>query len=266
MSQWQKIREMEECETLQQIQSLFDESFPIEFRHFFAEDLEKSNWKSIDPDEPSHETLALDMLNYILNRINSHCNNLLNLNEIETKNHFYNIYNKFKTTYSSNPLEFVRLCRRILNSEVFLINQYQANKKQHQQHQPQISQNQQEPQNIPNPNHKQVNNIIITTSNHSHSNSPTTSLNNSNHLNTSNSSIHISTNGVISANTHAGQAGNQIQIVNLENNLSNGNQTFTIQNGGIILTDNGAISVSNGFDGSLNGPLVGVGLEQLFYA
>ena len=42
-SLWSQVRELE-GDALRQIQSLYDTNFPIEFRHYFAEVIERQPW------------------------------------------------------------------------------------------------------------------------------------------------------------------------------------------------------------------------------
>jgi len=50
ISLWSRVRELE-GDALRQIQSLYDTNFPIEFRHYFAEIIERQPWDQIDPDQ-----------------------------------------------------------------------------------------------------------------------------------------------------------------------------------------------------------------------
>ena len=50
VSLWSRVRELE-GEALRQIQSLYDTNFPIEFRHYFAEIIERQPWDQIEPDQ-----------------------------------------------------------------------------------------------------------------------------------------------------------------------------------------------------------------------
>lgn len=50
VSLWSRVRELE-GDALRQIQSLYDTNFPIEFRHYFAEIIERQPWDQIEPDQ-----------------------------------------------------------------------------------------------------------------------------------------------------------------------------------------------------------------------
>lgn len=59
-----KVRELQDGDALRQIQQLYDVNFPIEFRHFFAEIIEKQHWDALDPDNPHHEEAARQILEF----------------------------------------------------------------------------------------------------------------------------------------------------------------------------------------------------------
>lgn len=72
VSLWSRVRELE-GDALRQIQSLYDTNFPIEFRHYFAEIIERQPWDQIDPDQASDETQAKFILDNFLGEINRQC-------------------------------------------------------------------------------------------------------------------------------------------------------------------------------------------------
>ena len=104
MSQWQLIRSMPDGDTLHKIQLLFNDSFPIELRHFFAEDIEKQNWLLIDPDNNDFENSANEMLNFLLSCIERHCQSLVGQGDLVTEVHFRNIGKKLVEMYQGKAL------------------------------------------------------------------------------------------------------------------------------------------------------------------
>ena len=64
--------------SLAKIQSLYDNNFPIEFRHYFAETIEQQPWDQIDPDRASDEPQAKFILENFLSQITRQCELLRN--------------------------------------------------------------------------------------------------------------------------------------------------------------------------------------------
>ena len=126
MSLWCKVRELQDGEALRQIQQLYDANFPIEFRHFFAEIIEKQNWDSLDPDNQAHSELAAQILDTFLKEITQHGDMLRDGGDFLQRLRFQDMANNFHTVYASAPLELVRTAKRILETEKRLV-EHQAN-------------------------------------------------------------------------------------------------------------------------------------------
>ena len=50
---WSRVCQLE-GEPLQHVKGVYDKSFPIEFRHYFATLIENEDWASLSPDNPNH--------------------------------------------------------------------------------------------------------------------------------------------------------------------------------------------------------------------
>lgn len=131
MSLWCKVRELQDGDALRQIQQLYDANFPIEFRHFFAETIERQPWSHINPDNLNHSENAKQVLTTLLTEITQHGDMLRDGGDFLQRLRFQDMANNFKQLYEDNPLELVRVANRILSTETRLVeehNQRMANR------------------------------------------------------------------------------------------------------------------------------------------
>ena len=124
MSLWCKVRELQDGDALRQIQSLYDTNFPIEFRHFFAEIIEKQNWDQLNPDDPTHEEASRHILDSFLKEISQHGDMLRDGGDFLQRLRFQDMANNFHQVYAGNPLELVRNAKRILLTEKRLVDEH----------------------------------------------------------------------------------------------------------------------------------------------
>jgi len=120
VSLWSRVRELE-GDALRQIQSLYDTNFPIEFRHYFAEIIERQPWDQIDPDQASDETQAKFILDNFLGEINRQCELLSDGGDFLQRLRFSEIGQHFKNVYGNHPMELVRIVKKILSIETRLV-------------------------------------------------------------------------------------------------------------------------------------------------
>ncbi|CAK8679379.1 signal transducer and activator of transcription 5B-like isoform X2 [Clavelina lepadiformis] len=121
MSLWAKVRELE-GDSLRQIQNLYGPHFPIEFRHYFADIIERQNWDQLDPDNiPNDEPHAKFILETFLGEIQRQCDQLTEGKDFLQRLHFSEIATHFKNVYGPAPLELVRTVKKILSFETRLV-------------------------------------------------------------------------------------------------------------------------------------------------
>uniref|UniRef100_H2ZMV4 Signal transducer and activator of transcription n=1 Tax=Ciona savignyi TaxID=51511 RepID=H2ZMV4_CIOSA len=121
MSLWAKVRELE-GDSLRQIQNLYGQNFPIEFRHYFADIIERQQWDQLDPDNtPNDEPHAKYILDLFLGEIQKQCDSLIEARDFVQRLHFSEIASHFKNVYGPAPLELVRTVKRILSIEKRLV-------------------------------------------------------------------------------------------------------------------------------------------------
>ncbi|XP_078482928.1 STAT-b protein isoform X2 [Ciona intestinalis] len=121
MSLWAKVRELE-GDSLRQIQNLYGPNFPIEFRHYFADIIERQQWDQLDPDNiPQDEPHAKYILGLFLEEIQKQCDSLTEGKDFLQRLHFSEIASHFKNVYGPAPLELVRTVKKILSIETRLV-------------------------------------------------------------------------------------------------------------------------------------------------
>ena len=120
ISLWSRVRELE-GDALRQIQSLYDTNFPIEFRHYFAEIIERQPWDQIDPDQSSDETQAKYILENFLTEITRQCELLSDGGDFLQRLRFTEIGQHFRNVYGNHPMELVRTVKKILSIETRLV-------------------------------------------------------------------------------------------------------------------------------------------------
>nr|CAB3266641.1 STAT-b protein [Phallusia mammillata] len=126
MSLWAKVRELE-GDSLRQIQNLYGPNFPIEFRHYFADIIERQSWDQLDPDNiPNDEPHAKYILDLFLGEIQKQCDQLTEGKDFLQRLHFSEIASHFKNVYGPAPLELVRTVKKILSIEYRLVQQANA--------------------------------------------------------------------------------------------------------------------------------------------
>ncbi|CAG5113112.1 Oidioi.mRNA.OKI2018_I69.chr2.g7253.t1.cds [Oikopleura dioica] len=125
VSLWSRVRELE-GDALRQIQSLYDTNFPIEFRHYFAEIIERQPWDQIDPDQAADESQAKFILDNFLGEINRQCELLSDGGDFLQRLRFSEIGQHFKNVYGNHPMELVRIVKKILSIETRLVQEATA--------------------------------------------------------------------------------------------------------------------------------------------
>ena len=119
-SLWSQVRELE-GDALRQIQSLYDTNFPIEFRHYFAEVIERQPWDQIDPDNTTDEGQAKFILDNFLTEITRQCELLSDGGDFLQRLRFTEIGQHFRNVYGNHPMELVRTVKKILQIETRLV-------------------------------------------------------------------------------------------------------------------------------------------------
>ena len=133
---WSRVCQLE-GEPLQHVKGVYDKSFPIEFRHYFATLIENEDWATLSPDNPNHIprakgkiyelfsesiTITLDLLNRWIAEIQTfsagNIDFLLRIKMME-------IANNMSMEYSVRPLELIRKAKFILETEMRVINEAQ---------------------------------------------------------------------------------------------------------------------------------------------
>ena len=121
---WGKVRSVLE-ENIQLFQSIYGPQFPIQFvqiRSHFADIIEQQKWHLVNPDDPGahDEVKAVEMVRNVLGAIQHRCEST---EEVDQKLLFYNLGTYFQNVYGSNPLELVRLTKKVLAMEQMLVQQ-----------------------------------------------------------------------------------------------------------------------------------------------
>jgi len=119
---WNKVRGFLE-ENIQLFQGIYGSQFPIQFvqiRSHFADPIEKQKWHLIDPDDygQSEEALALEIVRNLLQSMQRRCEETL---EVDQKLLFYNLGTWFQNVYGNNPMELVRMVKKVLSVEQMII-------------------------------------------------------------------------------------------------------------------------------------------------
>ena len=125
VSLWSRVRELE-GDALRQIQSLYDTNFPIEFRHYFAEIIERQPWDQIDPDQNGDESQAKFILDNFLTEITRQCDLLSDGGDFLQRLRFTEIGQHFRSVYGNHPMELVRTVKKILAIETRLVQEASA--------------------------------------------------------------------------------------------------------------------------------------------
>ena len=119
---WNKVRGFLE-ENIQLFQGIYGSQFPIQFvqiRSHFADPIEKQKWHLIDPDDygQAEEALALDIVRNLLQAMQRRCEETM---EVDQKLLFYNLGTWFQNVYGNNPMELVRMVKKVLSVEQMII-------------------------------------------------------------------------------------------------------------------------------------------------
>lgn len=119
---WNKVRGFLE-ENIQLFQGIYGSQFPIQFvqiRSHFSDPIEKQKWHLIDPDDygQAEESLALEIVRNLLQAMQRRCEETL---EVDQKLLFYNLGTWFQNVYGNNPMELVRMVKKVLSVEQMII-------------------------------------------------------------------------------------------------------------------------------------------------
>lgn len=119
---WNKVRGFLE-ENIQLFQGIYGSQFPIQFvqiRSHFADSIEKQKWHIIDPDDygQAEEAIAMEIVRNLLQSMQRRCEETL---EVDQKLLFYNLGTWFQNVYGNNPMELVRMVKKVLSVEQMII-------------------------------------------------------------------------------------------------------------------------------------------------
>uniref|UniRef100_A0A0K8T940 Signal transducer and activator of transcription n=1 Tax=Lygus hesperus TaxID=30085 RepID=A0A0K8T940_LYGHE len=126
MALWAKSQQLQ-GESLQQVQAIYGDHFPIEVRHFLAQWIEEKvlcfRSVDIDPDNPQHEQFASNLLMSLVQELHVRANSLSAEEHFITKIKLMDAASSFQQRYSLQPINLVRIMQHCLNTELKLVQQ-----------------------------------------------------------------------------------------------------------------------------------------------
>ncbi|CAB3370080.1 Hypothetical predicted protein [Cloeon dipterum] len=126
MSLWAKAQHLGE-EALQQVRAAYGDHFPIEVRHFLAGWLEEKMWPDFDPENPSYEHYAAELVQAMINELENKASTMANTDELFlVKMKLNDSITMFKTRYANNNLALVRIIKHCLSSDLKIVQQYES--------------------------------------------------------------------------------------------------------------------------------------------
>lgn len=126
MALWSKAQQLPNG-GFDHIQSIYNENFPVEVRHFLAPWIEAQNWDLLDPNFPAHENAIKELLLRFVREIENKANSLMGDDSFGNRMKLTDFANNFKQRCEANPADVYRTLKDNLATEMKYHNFYDNN-------------------------------------------------------------------------------------------------------------------------------------------